>query len=124
MVKEKYFSIIRQGFCFLMAISIVSAASAAKAEGDDSDRAKTIAGHVISVDPENAEIVVTYLDNNLNALSNIKLSVPEDADIVGGVQKIDLGDVQVSDRIEVEFTGDPADNPTVKRLNDLDRTNR
>ena len=49
--------------------------------------------------------------------------MPENTIIVGGEEHINLDDVQVSDRVEVEFAGDLVGNPSAKRIVDMDRTN-
>ncbi|MBU4375961.1 MAG: hypothetical protein KKD29_00620 [Candidatus Omnitrophica bacterium] len=103
--------------CFVMAACILLAASMAGAE-----ETQMVSGTVIEVNPVSSTVVISYRNAEANALLNMELYVPENAILKGGAQTISLDDVQVSDRVEIEFSGDPMDNPMVERLIDLDRT--
>jgi len=120
-MQKSYFSVMQQSLCFLVVIGVLLAAPAARAA--DNDQMQTISGHVIEVDSVGGTLVVTYLDRTSSTLINVTFSVPEDTIIVGGEEHINLDDVQVSDRVEVEFTGDPVGNPVARRIVDMDRTN-
>lgn len=120
-MQKIYFSIMRQSLCFFVTMGMLLAAPAAKAV--DSDQTQVITGHVIQVDPVGRTLVVAYLERTSSALINITFSVPGDTIIVGGEEHLQLDDVQVSDRVEIEFSGDPVGNPVAKRIVDMDRTN-
>ncbi len=109
--------------CLFAAISMLLTAPAVYAAvAADDDQARVISGRVIEVDPVGATVVVAYQDS-MNALVNTTFFVPNGASLVGGDEALDLDDVQVSDRVEIEYTGDLLNRPVVKHLVDMDRTN-
>lgn len=103
---------------FVIAAGILLTVSIAGAE-----ELQSVSGSVIEVNPVASTLVVSYRNADANALLNMELYVPNDAVLRGGARTIMLDDVQVSDRVEIEFTGDPMGTPMLKRLTDLDRTN-
>jgi len=122
-MREKYFSVIRQSLCFVVTIGTLLAVSVAGAGADDSDRPQMVSGQVVEVDPAGSEITVSYRDSNSTSLVYMTLSVLDNAVVTGGKEAIGLEDIVVGDRVQVEFTGDPMNNPKAKRINDLDQTN-
>lgn len=120
-MRKRHFSIVSQCLCFIAAIFILSAVSAFGA--DDDHRPQIVSGQVVEIDPAAEEVTINYRDSSGTALAYMTLSVPSDAVLKAGKDTIGLEEIQVGDRLEVEFTGDPMDNPTAKRINDLDRTN-
>lgn len=107
--------------CVLVVIGVLLMAPIAMAV--DAEETQVVSGHVIQADAVGNTLVIAYIDPVSNTLTNMTLSVPESTVVVGGEQHLGLEDIQVSDRVEVEFTGDPVGNPVAKRIVDMDRTN-
>ncbi|MDD5680019.1 MAG: hypothetical protein PHI59_02125 [Candidatus Omnitrophica bacterium] len=123
-MRKKYFSVIQRGLCCLAVAGMLLAVSAARAEEEDNERPQIVSGQVVEVDPAGSKITINYRDSSATSLVYMTLYVPSSAVITGGIQDIvGLDDINIGDRLEIEYTGDPMDNPTAKRIKDLDRTN-
>jgi hypothetical protein len=108
----------------ILAISMILVIPVVCAETDSSDRLQTVSGQVVEVDPAGSKLTINYRDSGSSSLAYMTLYVPSDAVLIGGIEDIvGLDDINVGDRLQIEFTGDPMDNPTAKRIKDLDRTN-
>lgn len=115
---RKIFPLLRQNLLFLAAIGILFTVPAAVAEDTHA-----VSGRVIAVDPVGSTMVISYFDNASNTFLNMTILVQDDVVIMGGAEPINLNDVQVSDKVEVEFTGNPMGNPVARHITDMDRAN-
>lgn len=62
---------------------------------------KSVAGKVVEVDWVASVLVVKWL--GANGYDELAISVPEDARITRGAEKVDFGDVELSDDVYIQY---------------------